>query len=151
MVLRRLLSNPLTVASAAGVVLAVTGWRLPALVLSPLEMLAGLAIPAMLLAYGVAMRLSPPVGSSGHNREVVTATLLKLVVQPALAWLIGVASGLEGVVLLGVVITAGLPTAQNIFLHATRYRRGEDLAREVVLVTTLLSLPVALSIAFLLG
>jgi len=151
MILRRLLSNPLTVASAAGVVLAATGWRLPALVLSPLELLAGLAIPAMLLAYGVALRLSPPVGSSGHNREVVTATVLKLAVQPALAWLIGVACGLEGVVLLGVVITAGLPTAQNIFLHATRYRRGEDLAREVILVTTLLSLPVALSIAFLLG
>jgi malonate transporter len=150
-VVRRLLSNPLTLASAAGVVLAATGWRLPDLVRSPLELLAGLAIPAMLLAYGVALRLSPPVGSSGHNGEVVTATVLKLLVQPALAWLIGVVCGLEGVLLLGVVITAGLPTAQNIFLHATRYRRAEDLARETILVTTLLSLPVALTIAFLLG
>ena len=41
--------------------------------------------------------------------------------------------------LLGVVITAALPTAQNIFLHATRYRVGEDVARETILVTTLAS------------
>ena len=150
-VLRRLATNPLTLASAAGVVLAVTDWRLPDLLLSPLELLAGLAIPAMLLAYGVALRLSPPVGTSGHNREVLTATVLKMAVQPALAWAIAVAWGLEGRVLLGVVITAGLPTAQNIFLHATRYRRAEALAREAILVTTLLSLPVALTIAVLLG
>jgi predicted permease len=54
-------------------------------------------------------------------------------------------------VLLGVVITAALPTAQNIFLHATRYRVGEDVARETILVTTLASLPAALIVAVLLG
>ena len=53
--------------------------------------------------------------------------------------------------LLGVVITAALPTAQNIFLHATRYRVGEDVARETILVTTVCSLPVALVIAVLLS
>jgi malonate transporter len=150
-VVRRVATNPLTVASVVGVVLAVTGWRLPALVESPLSLLAGLAIPAMLLAYGVALRLSPPIGSSGHNGEVAAATTAKLLVQPIVAWLVGMACGLHDAVLLGVVITAGLPTAQNIFLHATRYRTGEHVARETILVTTLLSLPVALAIAFLLG
>ena len=56
-----------------------------------------------------------------------------------------------GPVLLGVVMTAALPTAQNIFLHATRYREGEDVARESILVTTLCCLPVALLVALLLG
>ena len=79
------------------------------------------------------------------------ATVLKMAVMPVVAWLVGVALGLESRVLLGVVITAALPTAQNIFLHATRYRVGEDVARETILVTTLCSLPVALLIAVLLG
>jgi len=54
-------------------------------------------------------------------------------------------------VLLGVVITAALPTAQNIFLHATRYRVGEGVSRETILVTTVCSLPVAVVIALLLA
>jgi malonate transporter len=71
--------------------------------------------------------------------------------MPVVAWLLGVALDLHETVLLGVVITAALPTAQNIFLHATRYRVGEDVARESILVTTLCSLPIALVIALLLG
>jgi len=64
---------------------------------------------------------------------------------------VATALGLDGPVLLGVVMTAALPSAQNIFLHATRYRVGEDVARESILVTTLCSLPVALLVALLLG
>ncbi|WP_432478316.1 AEC family transporter [Nocardioides sp. GXQ0305] len=149
--LRRLTTNPLTVAALLGVVLAVTGWELPTLVASPLELLAGAAIPMMLLSYGAALRLSPAVGRTGHTREVVLVSVLKLAVMPVLAWLLGVALDLSDQLLLGVVVTAALPTAQNIFLHATRYRVGEDVARESILVTTLASLPVVLAVALLLG
>ncbi len=150
-VLRRLATNPLTVASVIGLVLALTDWELPTIVESPLRMLAGLAIPAMLIAYGASLRLSPPVGRAGHNGEVLVASVLKLAVMPLVAWAVGAALGLEGRALLGVVITAALPTAQNIFLHATRYRTGEDVARETILVTTLCCLPVSLVAALLLG
>ena len=149
--LRRLVTNPLTLAAVLGLVLALTGWRLPAAVESPLEMLAGAAIPLMLMSYGAALRLSPPLGRAGHNREVLLISILKLGVMPIVAWSVAVALGLDGRVLLGVVITAALPTAQNIFLHATRYRVGEDVARETILITTLASLPVALLVAVLLG
>jgi predicted permease len=149
--LRRLVTNPLTIAAVVGLVLALTGWRLPAAVVSPLEMLAGAAIPLMLMSYGAALRLSPPLGRAGHNGEVLVASVLKLVVMPVVAWSVGLALGLDDRVLLGVVITAALPTAQNIFLHATRYRVGEDVARETILITTLASLPVALLVAVLLG
>ncbi|MBD3923599.1 AEC family transporter [Nocardioides cavernae] len=148
---RRLVTNPLTISAVVGLVLATTGWRLPAALLSPLEMLAGAAIPLMLMSYGAALRLSPPIGRAGHNGEVVLATVLKMAVMPLVAWLVGLALGLDDRVLLGVVITAALPTAQNIFLHATRYRVGEDVSRETILVTTLASLPVALLVAVLLG
>ena len=148
---RRLVTNPLTISAVVGLVLATTGWRLPVALMSPLEMLAGAAIPLMLMSYGAALRLSPPIGRAGHNGEVVLATVLKMAVMPVVAWLVGVALGLDDRVLLGVVITAALPTAQNIFLHATRYRVGEDVSRETILVTTLASLPVALLVAVLLG
>jgi malonate transporter and related proteins len=144
----RLASNPLTVGSAVGLALALTGSKLPGLVAAPVEMLAGMAIPTMLLAYGIALRTSPRPRLAG--KAVVTASTLKLAVQPVVAWAVGSAWGVSDAVLLGVVLTAGLPTAQNIFLHATRYRRGETVARETVLLTTVLSLPCALVIALLL-
>jgi predicted permease len=149
--LRRLLTNPLTVGALVGLVLATTDSTLPHVVEEPLRMLAGAAIPLMLMSYGAALRLSPLPGRSGHNREVVTVSVLKLALMPVLAWLVGTALDLDGPVLLGVVLTAALPTAQNIFLHATRYRVGEDVARESILVTTLCSLPLALLVAMLLG
>ena len=149
--LKRLVTNPLTIAAVVGVVLALTGWDLPQVVADPLELMAGAAIPLMLMSYGAALRLSPPLGKAGHNGEVLLASVLKLVVMPVVAWAVGVALGLDGRVLLGVVITAALPTAQNIFLHATRYRVGEDVARETILITTLASLPVALLVAVVLG
>ncbi len=148
---RRLVTNPLTVAAVVGLVLAVSGWQLPHVIDEPLRVLAGAAIPLMLIAYGAALRLSPLPGRAGHNREVATVVVLKLACMPVVAWLVGSALGLEGTVLLGVVMTAALPTAQNIFLHATRYREGEDIARESILVTTLCCLPVALLVALLLG
>ena len=149
--LRRLVTNPLTISAVVGVVLALTGWQLPRVVDSPIRMMAGAAIPLMLMSYGAALRLSPPLGRAGHNGEVLLASLLKLGVMPVVAWGVGLALGLDDRVLLGVVITAALPTAQNIFLHATRYRVGEDVARETILITTLASLPVALLVAVMLG
>ena len=150
-VLRRLVTNPLTLAAAIGLALAITGWPIPDVIDEPLRLLAGAAIPLMLLSYGAALRLSPLPGRGGHNREVVTIALLKLAFMPIVAWLLALALGLDGVALLGVVMTAALPTAQNIFLHATRYQLGEDLARESILLTTVCSLPVALLVAVVLG
>lgn len=150
-VVRRVTTNPLTLAALLGVVLAATGWRLPEVVDQPVRLIAGAAIPLMLLAYGAALRLSPRPGRAGANREVAAIAVLKLLVMPLTAWAVGVALGLDGTVLLGVVLTAALPTAQNIFLHATRYDAGTHLAREGILLTTLCSLPVALLVAVLLG
>jgi predicted permease len=150
-IVRGLATNPLTLAALLGLVLAVTGWSLPTVVAQPLGVLAGAAIPMMLMSYGAALRLSPLPGRAGRNHEVALVLVLKLALMPAVAWLVGTALGVEGPVLLGVVLTAALPTAQNIFLHATRYRVGEDVARESILLTTLCSLPVALAVAALLG
>ena len=87
----------------------------------------------MLLAYGAALRLSPPVGRAGHNREVIARRRAQARRHAGRRLGRRHGAGPRGLALLGVVITAALPTAQNIFLHATRYRTGEDVARETIL------------------
>jgi len=74
------------------------------------------------------------------------------VLQPVVAYTVArYALGVEGHALLAVVVTSALPTAQNIFVHATRYDRATVLARDTILITTVGSVPVILLIAALLG
>ncbi|GAA4118515.1 AEC family transporter [Knoellia locipacati] len=144
--------NPLTVGSLIGLLLSLTGWTLPEFVGNPLELLGNVAVPAMLLAYGIALRLGPGLGAAGSVAELATTSALKLVVQPLVAYAVArFALGVDGHALLAIVVTSALPTAQNIFVHATRYDRGTVLARDTILITTMGSVPVILLVAAVLG
>ena len=144
--------NPLAVGSLIGLILALTGIKLPVIIHAPLTLVGGIAVPSMLLAYGISLRLGPPPGAGEPTIQIATLATLKLVVQPIVAYLIGAyAVGLAGHNLLAVTVIAALPTAQNIFTFALRYDRGVILARDMIFVTTLLSVPVILIITWLLA
>lgn len=148
----RPLTNPLTVGSILGLLLSVSGAKLPMAVRDPLELVGGMAVPSMLMAYGISLRLGPKPGHGTSVMEVGYITVLKLVVQPATAYVVArFVLGLGDTGLLAVTVLAALPTAQNIFVHATRYGRGEVLARDSIFVTTVLSVPAVLVIAAVLG
>ena len=142
------LTNPLTVASLVGVALSLSGITLPTAISDPLELVGGMAVPAMLLAYGVSLRLGPRPGQGASLWELGYITTLKLVVQPAGAYAVGrYVLDLSDPALFAVTVLAALPTAQNIFVHATRYARAVVVARDSIFLTTMLSVPVLLVIA----
>lgn len=144
--------NPLAVGSLIGLVLALTGIKLPVIINAPLTLVGGIAVPSMLLAYGISLRLGPLPGAGEPRIQIATLATLKLVVQPAVAYLIGAyVVGLTSHDLLAVSVIAALPTAQNIFTFALRYDRGMILARDMIFVTTVLSVPVILIITWLLA
>jgi malonate transporter and related proteins len=150
--LTRPLRNPLVVGSLVGLALALTGIRLPVAINAPLTLIGGMAVPCMLLAYGISLRLGPRPGAGEPPIQVATLVSLKLVVQPIAAYLIGAyVAGLVGPDLLAVTVIAALPTAQNVFTFAMRYNRGVILARDTIFVATLLSVPVILAITWLLA
>ena len=136
-VLVRPFTNPLTIGTLIGLLLSVTGWTLPPIVLDPIELIGAMAVPAMLLAYGIALRLGPGFGGEVPAAELALTSTLKLAVQPLVAYAVAhLALGLSGPALLAVVVCSSLPTAQNVFVHATRYDRSPTLARDTILVTT---------------
>jgi predicted permease len=146
------LRNPLAVGSLIGLVLALTGFKLPLIINAPLTLVGGIAVPAMLLAYGISLRLGPRPGSGEPPIQIATLVSIKLLVQPITAYLIGAyALGLVGRDLLAVTVIAALPTAQNVFTFAMRYDRGVILARDMIFVATLLSVPAILIITWLLA
>ncbi len=137
----RTVRNPLMLGAVLGLVLALTGVELPTLVRSPIDLLGAMAVPAMLLAYGVSLRLGPRPGAGSPARELALVVGLKLAVQPVLAYLIGLALGLQDTALYAVTVLAALPTAQNVFVVASRYDRGVVLARDAIFLSTIGSVP----------
>jgi len=143
--------NPLIIGSVLGLIVALTGIELPAPVLAPFELVGAAAVPIILINFGMSLHGRRMLDTPGTRRDVVLAVVLKLVLMPLVAWAAArYLFGLEGHALFVAVVLAALPTAQNVFNYAVRYRRGETLARDAVLLTTLLSLPVIVLVAALL-
>ncbi|GGU36052.1 AEC family transporter [Nocardioides albus] len=150
-VVRRPLTNPITVASLIGVALSVTDLDLPVAVSDPLDLVAGMAVPSMLIAYGVALRLGPLPGRGVPPLDLAAVVATKQVVQPVAAYVIGrFLLGLDAEALLAVTVLSALPTAQNVFVVAQRYDRAVLLARDVIFVSTLATVPAIMLVVLLL-
>lgn len=140
-VLRTPVTNPLTIATVLGIVVALTDWRVPDVVWSPVDLVGGIAVPGVLLAYGISLRTGPLPGRGVPVPELALVTGSKLGLQPVAAYVVGRALGLQGHDLLALAVTAALPSAQNIFVHASRFGRQVVLARDAIFVTTIGSVP----------
>ncbi len=144
--------NPLVIGVALGLLFSLTGWRLPAPVLAPVQLAGNMAVPTMLIAFGLSLRGAPLPGTGRERGPLWLAVGIKTLVAPAVAYLLARgALGLAGTELLATVIVAALPTAQNIFVYAMRYGRAVPLARDAVLVSTLVCIPVVVALAGVLG
>ncbi|WP_310056452.1 AEC family transporter [Arthrobacter ginsengisoli] len=145
-------ANPMIIASGLGAAVALTGWTVPDLLARPIDMLAGGAVPMVLLAFGLSLAGKAPLQKDDGRTETIVATLLKVAGMPLIVWVLGrFVFGLEGQHLLACVIMGALPTAQNVFLFASPYGRGMTVARDVILCTTVLSVGALLVVAWLLA
>lgn len=143
--------SPVVIGSVLGLVVALVGLQIPDPVMRPLEILGGASIPMILISFGASLRNTAPLATPEDRPGTLTATALKLVGMPAIAWGIALALGLEGNELYASVILAALPAAQNVYNFAASYQRGMIIARDTVFLTTFGSLPVMLAIALLFG
>lgn len=141
---RRTLTNPIIVGTLAGLALAALPWDLPDVVYGPFELVGATAAPLALLTFGLSLAVPSADRERAPRPDLTLAVALRSVVHPVLAALVATAFGLDGEARLAVVAMAALPTAQNVLVYAIQYGRGQALARDAGLVTTLLALPVLL-------
>jgi hypothetical protein len=148
-----ILRNPMIVGSGLGLLVAGTGFQVPALVMEPIHLIGGAAIPAMLIAFGMSLNGTRPLqASAGRRVDTLLASGFKLAVQPALAYVFArFALGMDGHALFAVVVTSALPTAQNVFVAASRYQTGLTVAKDTVLITTVVAVPAMIGVALLLA
>ncbi|MCD9027974.1 AEC family transporter [Luteimonas sp. BDR2-5] len=138
-VLPAILRNPLLLAPALGALVSLAGWRLPALLAVPVSLLAAAAGPCALVALG--LFLADDGRTDKAPAAAWTLGTIKLLVQPAVAWLFAVPLlQLPPLQAQLVVLMALLPTGTGPFMLAERYGRRAALSARVVLITTVLSL-----------
>lgn len=143
--------NPMTVGTLAGLVFNLMDWQLPTMVLAPVQLVANSAVPMMLLAFGISLRLDPLPGKGPHLEELVLVNVLKVVVQPIIGYLVGTfVFGLTVPEVLAVCVLAGLPTAQNVFIISARYNVHTQLARDAIFWSTILCVPTIITMSTLL-
>jgi predicted permease len=146
------LRNPIAVGALSGVLVSAAGLRLPGPVREPLTLIGNMSVPAVLLAFGISLRGGAAPGRGRDAHLVRLSVALKSVGQPVAAWALAAGVfGLRGAPLLDVVVTSALPAAQNLYTYASRYGVGESLAQESILLSTVLSVPVLVAVAALLG
>lgn len=151
-VLGRVLRNPLTVGSLLGLLLSVLQIPLPPPIFEPLALIGGMAVPAMLIAYGVSLRLGPLPGSGEPVVQIATIVAIKLLLQPLIAFVMArYALQLDPHEIFAVTVIAALPTAQNVFTLAVRYGTGEIIARDTIFISTILSVPAIVLLTALLA
>lgn len=138
------LRNPLIVAPVLGALWSAIGISIPASAETFLKLLGGAASPCALVGLGLFLanqRKSLPKAEKSAGKErrnvVTLLTLAKLVLQPAITWVLAARVFMLPVDLRNmVVLLAALPTGTGPFMLAEYYRRDAGLISTVILSAT---------------
>lgn len=149
--LGRAARNPVILASLAGITVALLQLPVPAIVMDPIDMLGAAAIPMVLLSFGISLRGQRALQPGSGRAAVFSASGIKLLLMPLVAWALSVAFGLSAHEVFVATVISALPTAQNVYNYAATYRQAEVQVRDTVFLTTFASLPVIAVLALWLG
>lgn len=135
--IRRVVSNPLIWGIAAGIIGSLINLELIEPAEAFFSMMAQAVVPAALFGIGGALN---EFKLSENWRQALVASLIKLILHPALAYVLMI-------VVLGVpmeiarygILLAAMPAGVNIYVFATYYDRGTSVAANTILIATVLS------------
>lgn len=136
--LKTLVTHPILLALAAGLLAHFVGFRATGAFKSVLDALMASASPVALISMGLALAR---YGFKSDPLAATVSAVLKLLVHPFLVWLIGTfVFRLEPVFVGVAVLFAAVPSGINGYLIAVRYRTGEAFASNAITISTTVSI-----------
>ena len=135
-VVNAIFRNSLMIGIALGFLVNFSGLTLPIPLIGAIDLLARASLPVALFALGGLLtryRLSRSLGEAG------VISLLSLIIQPALTWLLAWQLQLPDATTRSIVLMSAAAPGLNAYLFAAMYNRGQDSAASSVLLSTLLS------------
>ncbi|MGE5602009.1 MAG: AEC family transporter [Nitrososphaerales archaeon] len=136
--LLRLVTNPLILACAAGMLVMVLGWKLPQPLRETAKIVGDMATPLALLGIGAALSFGT---LRAHVRNATAAAGIKAVAGPLLGLLLGGWLGMSRPELRISLIFLACPTAGASYIMAQQLGSDDSLAANIVVMSTLLALP----------
>ena len=133
-----IIKNPLVVGSLIGLALNLTGVVIPTWIMTGIvSKLSALTTPLSMIALGASFEFSQ---IKTYRKYLFWVILAKLVLVPALIIPTSIALGIRSVGLVGVTIYAASPNAVNSYSTEVAMGGDADLANEIVVMTSLLSM-----------
>jgi malonate transporter and related proteins len=133
--LKHTLMHPVLVPLFAGLAWQLLGLPMPEFLDRVLQQLGLAAVPLAVVLIGVSLAEQ---GVAGHLKGAFALTLGKLIVMPALVFVVGrFAFGLSGMPLQVITMMAALPAGTNALIFAQRYNVMQAQATAAIVVSTL--------------
>ena len=148
MAVKNALLHPVPLPIIAGLLFAQTGWSIPAVINTPLALLANAFGPIALVLVGLTLAFTP-VGQ--HWRQALALASVKNLLHPLLVYGLCQLLGVTGLPMTVMVVASALPIGANVFLFSQRYQVAEELVTASVVVSTALALVTLTLVLFLVG
>lgn len=136
-ILGQIVKNPLVIASALGILTLAAGIRLPHILERTIQNVSAIASPLQLFLLGAFFQFS---GLKTYRRELVTVSAAKLIVSPGLFLGLGALLGFRGVAFVSLIGIFASPTAVNSFTMAQQMGGDAELAGDIVVITSAVSI-----------
>jgi predicted permease len=146
-IIKGLISNPLILACISGIIYANLAEGFPPYIEGLLQLCSFAALPLAMLSIGAALS----IGSiKDHLKLSLIASCFKLVVLPAVGYLLLIKFGVAGVALKVGLIYFALPTSTSLYILSSQLNSDTELASAAIAMSTILSF-FSLSIALLIN
>ncbi|WP_336330328.1 AEC family transporter [Haloarcula sp. CGMCC 1.2071] len=134
---KKLLTNPVLIALAAGITASVLSLSVPERLIGALGPPAELALPVALLCIGATLDTDLPVADL---QKTVSVVGLKVLWMPALAWLVYSSLAMDATALGAAVVMLGTPTAVSTYVYTTELGGDAAFASLNVFTSTVASI-----------
>ncbi len=136
-ILGQIAKNPLVIGSVLGILTLAAGIRLPHILEQTIQNISAIASPLQLFLLGAFFQFS---GLKTYRRELVTVSAAKLIVAPGLFLGLGALLGFRGVAFVSLIGVFASPTAVNSFTMAQQMGGDAELAGDIVVTTSAVSI-----------
>ena len=133
--LRMIVTNPLILGSAAGLLFLGTGWKLPTALESAVHQVSNMTSPLLLFLLGAFFRFS---GLRRYKKDLIQVCVVRLLVMPALLLTIGFLLGIRGAGFAGLISVFASATAIASFTMTQQMGGDVELAGDIVVSTSAL-------------
>jgi predicted permease len=133
---RGVLTNPVVASVLTGTVFGMTGWTLPAMIDSPIAMVAEAAAPMSMVVLGMGLAEYSVLDGIGVSTAI---SAMKLIVQPLVVWGLAWLLGLPKLETQAVVLLASMSIGVNVYLMSRQFKALEGPTASALVVSTALA------------